>query len=341
MFARAASKDAKLQATLNSVVFYHLDAEKGEGPDLAKKYNIKGYPTFVVMDAEGALLNRWWGYRSPRDFAETVALATTDPMPVPAREARFKEKPTAHDAALLARVRLTDGDNKGAAELYAQAAKLNTKPAVNYAWEIFDVRSSGYPTDFPYDQLKESADAALAVGSPEPGALADLAAMMVNAGKEEKKPVAEWAPYLKTGLKASEGSTDDEVVRTRRFLLVDHALHVEKDKQKALQYQRETFTEGWETRPGSLNRFAWWCFENDINIEEAETMAAKGVDLAKPGRQKAMILDTLAEICRKRGKMKDAVAMLEKAAQEDPKNEEYPKKLAAFKATPGGTNGSH
>lgn len=292
------------------------------------------------MDADGTLLNRWWGYRSPREFAETVSLATTDPMPVPAREARFRAKPTAHDAALLARVRLTDGDTQGADSLYTLAAKLNSDPKVDYTWEIMDVRMSGYPDLFDYPGVKSAADAALALGSPEPGAIADLCHFMVDASQGRKLPVADWAPYLERGLKVSDGSTDDEVVRTRRFLLVEHALHIEKDKQKALKYERDTFAPGWETRVGAVNRFAWWCFENDVNLEEAETLAAKAVDLAKPGRQKAQVLDTLAEICRKRGKMKDAVAMMEKATQEDPKNADYPKKLAEFKTGAGGAAGS-
>lgn len=33
-----------------SFVNYKIDAEKGEGITLAKKYNIKGYPTFIFVD---------------------------------------------------------------------------------------------------------------------------------------------------------------------------------------------------------------------------------------------------------------------------------------------------
>jgi thiol-disulfide isomerase/thioredoxin len=32
---------------------YKVDAEVGEGPELAKKYNVKGFPTFTFTDAEG------------------------------------------------------------------------------------------------------------------------------------------------------------------------------------------------------------------------------------------------------------------------------------------------
>lgn len=335
-----ANMDPKLQAALKSVAFYHLDAEKGEGPGLAKQYAIRGYPTFVMTDADGRLLNRWWGFRSPREFMETLALAADDPMPVPEREARMARAPTAHDAALLARVRLTDGDNRGADSLYAIARKLNKDPKVDYTWDIFDVVSSGYPDDFPYARLKAAADQALAKGSPEPGAIADLAMMMVDAGKEEKLGTAEWAPYMKAGLKASEGTTDNETLRTRRFLLVDNALFIEKDMTKALQYERDTMAPGWETRPATLNRFAGWCAEYKVNLEEAETLARKAVELGKPGRAKAAYLDTLAEVLAARGKPADALAAAQQAVGEDPKNAAYPKQVERFKAMLPGAGGS-
>lgn len=332
--------DTKLQAALKTVAFYHLDAEKGEGPDLAKQYAIRGYPTFVLTDADGRLLNRWWGFRSPREFMETLALAADDPMPVPLREARMARAPTAHDAALLARVRMTDNDFRGADSLYALARKLNTDPKIDYTWDIFDVVSSGYPGDFAYARLKAAADQALAKGSPEPGAIADLAMSMVDAGKEEKLGTAEWAPYMKAGLKASEGTTDSETLRTRRFLLVDNAVFIEKDMTKAVQYERDTMAEGWETRPGSLNRFAAWCAEYKVNLEEAETMARKAVELGKPGRAKAAYLDTLAEVLAARGKPADALAASQQSVAEDPKNPDYPRQVERFKAMLAGARGS-
>ena len=38
---------------------YKVDAEVGEGPMLAKKYNVKGYPTFAYLNADGSVI--WCG----------------------------------------------------------------------------------------------------------------------------------------------------------------------------------------------------------------------------------------------------------------------------------------
>ena len=46
-----------------------FDAEKGEGIELAKKYAVKGYPTMLILDAEGKELGRLVGSsRTLRNF---------------------------------------------------------------------------------------------------------------------------------------------------------------------------------------------------------------------------------------------------------------------------------
>lgn len=41
-----------------------MDAEKGEGPDLAKKYKVSGYPTMIYFDSEGKEIKRLTGATS-------------------------------------------------------------------------------------------------------------------------------------------------------------------------------------------------------------------------------------------------------------------------------------
>ena len=43
------------------ILLFRVDAEKGEGPALAKKYGVNGYPTFVFMDGTGSELDRQVG----------------------------------------------------------------------------------------------------------------------------------------------------------------------------------------------------------------------------------------------------------------------------------------
>ena len=47
---------------------WKIDAEKGEGPDLAKKYGVKGFPTIIFADANGTEIDRIYGYLPADQF---------------------------------------------------------------------------------------------------------------------------------------------------------------------------------------------------------------------------------------------------------------------------------
>ncbi len=50
-----------------------VDAEKGEGIEFAKRYNIKAYPTFLVLKPDGTVVARWeGGMASPEDFIKKL-----------------------------------------------------------------------------------------------------------------------------------------------------------------------------------------------------------------------------------------------------------------------------
>lgn len=45
-----------------------IDLEKGEGPALSKKYNVTGYPTLLVLDANGEVVAESKGYLSAKQL---------------------------------------------------------------------------------------------------------------------------------------------------------------------------------------------------------------------------------------------------------------------------------
>lgn len=47
---------------------WKIDAEKGEGPELAKKYGVKGFPTIVFTNADGTEIDRIYGYLPAEQF---------------------------------------------------------------------------------------------------------------------------------------------------------------------------------------------------------------------------------------------------------------------------------
>ena len=68
-----------------------LDAEKREGLELAKKYAVKAFPTFVVLSPDGAEVYRTSGYRPAGEFVEKIRKGM-DPKWSPAGLARRYEK---------------------------------------------------------------------------------------------------------------------------------------------------------------------------------------------------------------------------------------------------------
>lgn len=49
-------------------VNYRIDAEKGEGIEFAKKYNVTGYPTVLFLDGSGNEIDRIIGYYPEKEF---------------------------------------------------------------------------------------------------------------------------------------------------------------------------------------------------------------------------------------------------------------------------------
>src|SRR5438093_374524 len=87
---------------------------------------------------------------------------------------------------------------------------------------------------------------------------------------------------------------------------------------------------GWEANAAQLNEFAWWCYKHQLNLEEGERLARKGAELAKPGAERAGVLDTAAEICNLMGNCDDAVSLAEQAVKEDPQDEHYVRQVKRF-----------
>jgi len=51
---------------------WKIDAEKGEGPDLAQKYNVSGYPTIIFVDYLGTEVDRIVGYFPAAPFLKLM-----------------------------------------------------------------------------------------------------------------------------------------------------------------------------------------------------------------------------------------------------------------------------
>ena len=108
------------------------------------------------------------------------------------------------------------------------------------------------------------------------------------------------------------------------------SLFMTGDTARAVECKRAMMPAGWENDAAQLNHFAWWCFENRTNLEEAERLSKKSVELAADPKLKGNSLDTQAEICSALGRPNEAVLLAKQAIEQEPENKHYREQLKRF-----------
>jgi tetratricopeptide (TPR) repeat protein len=330
VFAREVKTNEAMIAALDGALLYHIDCEKGEGPELAKKYGIRGYPTFIAVNGKGEVTDSWIGYEGAEKWSTAVVAAKADRRTIAAKEKAFRAEPTLPLALALASHSSTSSQYQDAVAFYTRAQELDAANADHYRSLILMTMVYGIDEgDFTMEEVITQAEPVMASDETPLTEKLELA-LMVNFFASRGGDAAKAAPLIAAAWEASEGATGEEELEYRGYLEVPHALLVEKDTPKALEIYRGKMPAGWQEDPQQLNRFAWWCFENDINLAEAQELAARGIELAETDELRASILDTAAEICHARGNCEDALAKIRQAVALDPDSEHYQKQLARF-----------
>jgi tetratricopeptide (TPR) repeat protein len=323
------NSDADIQKILESVVLYQVDAEKGDGKELAKEFGVSAYPTFAMVDSEGKTIDRWLGYGKD-DFINKMGSALSDLTTIEEKQARFQSQPESRTAAALGRYNSAIFKYKEAVEFYRQAQILDASQKNDYSGDIFENMYHGLKdTLFLYEDVSRAADAALATHRGSPERIVEIASMMSRTAGQHKRP-DDVAKYLQAGLDATAGKDEPELKQAHAELMVDFSLAIKHDTASAVEYKRASMPDGWMTIANQLNEFAWWCFENNFNLEEAERLSRKSVESAQPGREKANCLDTLAEIVNARGNTREAIDLSKKAVKETPDNKFFQKQVERF-----------
>jgi len=315
---------------MQEFVFYQINCEKGEGPAVAKKYDIYALPTFIAMNGKGEITDRWVGYGGPDTWSGTAIAAADDPRTIPEKKVAFDAAPSVELATSLANDAAAANDYRSAVGYLRQARRVDEANKAEYTHQILtNMYYGSRDNSFTFDEVET--EAAVAMKLPETTIeqkieLASMVSAMARKTDESERAV----PYLTAALQASEGNTDEGITGRRVTLEIEYALLVEKDEQKAVTLYRSTLDEGWQEDPGRLNQFAWWCFENDVNLAEAQTLALKGAELAESDSDRANILDTAAEICLKLGNYDEAIAHTKRAIELDPDKQYFQDQLVRF-----------
>lgn len=324
------NSDKEIQASIEPVVLFRIDSDKAENKELSKQYQVRYLPTFALVDKNGAPIDRLVGYERD-EFLSRMTDVQGDLATIDQKVARYKAGPDSKTAVALARYNAALLQYKAAVNYFRDAQNLKTDPRMDFTDEIFQSMYDGATQDtvFAFGDVARAADVALMKIKNDVTRSVDISEMMaLLAQRKDRKDLA--AQYLQKGLDVSANSSDPEVKRSHARLMVNFAMHIKNDTATAVEYKKLSMPEGWMDKAGQLNDFAWWCFENNTNLGEAEKLSQKSVNLAKPGKEKAMFLDTLAEIKNARGDKPAAVELTRKAIQEDPESKYYPSQLEKF-----------
>jgi tetratricopeptide (TPR) repeat protein len=304
---------------LKGLVFLPLDIATPEGAALAKTHRVRAYPTYLVLNAFGEVIFSWSGYGRPEGWAKTLSDAMVDAITVSEREARFAAQPTFYDALVLGKVANRENRYRDAEGYYRQAQALDPIAAGDeeVAMLIFRSIFNGVGTgEFTVEQSAANIAQLLGSQNIKPEHALEVAERLIMVKDQVGLDVI--IPYLKMS-RSILSKHDDPALQVRLGeVSVDFAVIIDKNPQKALRLKRELLPSGWESKSSDLNKFAWWCFQNTINLEEAEGLARKAVSLSEPGKEQANYLDTLAELVNLRGDTAGAIKLIEKALKMNP-----------------------
>jgi tetratricopeptide (TPR) repeat protein len=320
-----ASNDTIL-TILKSVVYLPFDVNTDEGDRISKSYYVANtFPVFVLADSAADIIYYWQGYFTVSQFLPLFNQGFANRITIKERYKELSSTPSLDNILFLAKYNTDIGENLKAADLYRQAQELQNTP--NYIYKIFEnMADAVWKGKSTFDQLKVAADNVLANKSGDVSAVANVGIITARVARKVGR-TDDIAKYLQAGLNITENQKDPKSAEWHATLLSDQALYVKKDTSEALSIKKKAMGVGWEARPNKAYGFARWCSERKINLVEAEKYAKMASEQAPPGKIKAPILTTLADIYEARGKKNEAIKTLELAAKEDPHNNWYATKI--------------
>ncbi len=133
-----------------------IDAEKGEGIDIAKRYKVGAYPTYLFVNPDGTLVYRSVGYMPSERFASEARLAlreASDPKPLASWQDEYESRKTdtAFVRSYLEKRRKLALDNADVADQYAallDRSRLLDKTLLVKILQMEHINTDGYLLSF-------------------------------------------------------------------------------------------------------------------------------------------------------------------------------------------------
>lgn len=286
-----------------------IDMEKGEGIDLAKKYNVKAFPTYLFVDGNGEVVHRTLGYVEENDFIQ-FAKDAGDPNK---RLATLKQK-------------FEDGEKSP--EFLKNLAGLTLYNDAPFAARVLERYFAG-KTEYDREDIQMLLTGAQNMDSPLYKIFQTKKAEISKVITPEKYTEIDKGIKI-TGLFKKSYNADTKtwndnyfLTEAQKFLTKDEAEKVLKKAQagRALRakdmatYEKLTLELNKDTSAASseeLNSLAWTFFENVTTKSSLEKAVAWAQESVKKQENYANT-DTLANLYNKVGDKKNAKIWAEKS----------------------------
>lgn len=288
-----------------------IDMEKGEGIDIAKKYNVKAFPTYLFVDGNGELVHRTLGYVEEKDFIQFAKDAGDPSKRLGALKKKFE-----------------DGEKDP--EFLKNLAGLTMYSDAEFSAKVMERYFSG-KTELDRDDIQMLLTATQSTDSPLYKTFLAKKAEITKILPAERYEAFDKNIKLNTIVKKSYNADskkwDDNyfMAETQKFLTKDEAEKILKrakanralrDKDIAT-YEKLTMDIYKDTSALSseeLNSIAWNFFENVTNKPALEKALAWAQESVKKDENSANT-DTLANLYNKLGDKKNAKLWAEKAIE--------------------------
>lgn len=288
-----------------------IDMEKGEGIEIAKKYNVKAFPTYLFVDGNGELVHRTLGYVEENDFIQFAKDAGDPSKRLTALKQKFEdgEKDPEFLKNLASLTMYNDAEFAGRVmERYFSSKKELDREDVQMLLSV-----AQNPDSPMYKIFQAKKDEISKIITPEKYEAIDKNIKISSIFKKSYNPQSKtWDDnYFLT--EAQKFLSKDEAEKILKKAQASRAL---RDKDFA-KYEKLTLELNQDTSALSseeLNSIAWNFFENVSNKASLEKALVWAQESVKKDENSANT-DTLANLYNKTGDKKNAKLWAEKSIE--------------------------
>jgi len=289
-----------------------LDMEKGEGIEIAAKYNIHNYPTLMYLDAEGTVLHRKCGSQKTKPFIVTGEEALDSERRLLSYKTRFDSGDMSSDLTYQYLIMLKKACLPYDTEV---GTYFNTQTDENltqeYNWKIIREFLDDHETE-AFQYLENNKEKFTEIYKVE-----EIDKVIKNAyakalSREIRKKEVNMRLYnaIKNKAKNSHGSMVDQLLLEADMKLSKKNKNWEAYANLAVECFDKYPSDNWK----ALNREAWTFYEHVTNtgdLQKAVEWIKKSIELESNYYNH----DTYAALLYKLGQKQEAIQAAEKAIE--------------------------